>query len=161
MKLLSNLLKYKRVKHAWTCWLKSTDSFWGQNGSKRIICKLLFDKWVDIQIKKITSLLRLPSVMEILVTIPYGIIPSFLYVLDFVKDSIQLLLLIYAVHGLWYALKNWYSFSSVVSIIEPIWNHLGLNSWVKNHNLTHRFTYFWSESQVFLFFQKDGLLESV
>ena len=65
-------------------------------------------------------LIRSPSVREILFMVPSGLIPSFLYVLDIVKDSVQLFILANAVHGLWYAFKYWYSFSSVVSLFISI-----------------------------------------
>ena len=58
----------------------------------------------------------MPSAWEFLVLVPTAIIPPFFYVLDILKDTIQLLLFIYAVHGVGYALKNWTSFSSVVSV---------------------------------------------
>ena len=47
--------------------------------------------------------------------IPVGILSPFLYLLDLVKDSLKLALLIHAVGGLNNVFKNWSSFSSVVS----------------------------------------------
>ena len=47
--------------------------------------------------------------------IPAGILSPFLYLLDLVKDSLKLALLIHAVGGLNNVFKNWSSFSSVVS----------------------------------------------
>ena len=57
---------------------------------------------------------------EILLLVPTGTIPPFFYVLDIIKDSVQLILFIYAVNGLGYAFKNWFSFSSVVSVFGNI-----------------------------------------
>lgn len=47
--------------------------------------------------------------------IPGGVLSPFLYLLDIVKDSIQLVLIVTAVHGFLYVFENWSSFSSVVS----------------------------------------------
>ena len=44
-----------------------------------------------------------------------GVLSSFLYLMDIVKDSMQLVWIIYAVHGISNAFENWSSFSSVVS----------------------------------------------
>ena len=63
---------------------------------------------------------RLLSVWETLVLVPPAIITPFFYVLDIVKDTIQVLLFVTAVNGLWYAFKNWSTFSSVVSIPDRI-----------------------------------------
>ena len=51
-----------------------------------------------------------------LTLIPLNILKPFLYVLDIIKDIVQLLLLLTTVGGLASALKYWSSFSSVVSI---------------------------------------------
>ena len=47
--------------------------------------------------------------------IPEGVFSPFLYLLDMVKDSMQLVLIIYAVHGFCNVFEHWSSFSSVVS----------------------------------------------
>ena len=47
--------------------------------------------------------------------IPEGVLSPFLYLLDIVKDSVQLVLIVYAVHGFPNVFENWSSFSSVVS----------------------------------------------
>ena len=47
--------------------------------------------------------------------IPEGLLSPFLYLLDIVKDSIQLVLIVYAVHGVQNVFEYWSSFSSVVS----------------------------------------------
>ena len=62
-----------------------------------------------------TDLFRVPSALEILFMIPGGVLSPFLYLLDIVKDSIQLVLIVTAVHGFLYVFENWSSFSSVVS----------------------------------------------
>ena len=48
--------------------------------------------------------------------IPTNILKPLLYVLDIIKDMVQVLLLLTAVGGLTFALRYWSSFSSVVSI---------------------------------------------
>ena len=50
--------------------------------------------------------------------VPTGIVSSFFYVLDIIKDLIQLSLFLQAVHGFKYALKYWNSFSSVVGTLK-------------------------------------------
>ena len=51
--------------------------------------------------------------------VPKIIWSPFLYVLDLIKDVIQLSLFLYAVGGPKYAITNWSSFSSVVSFYIP------------------------------------------
>ena len=63
----------------------------------------------------ITYLCRLPSVLEILIMIPEGMFSPFLYLLDILKDSVQLVFIINAVHGVQNVFEHWSSFSSVVS----------------------------------------------
>ena len=48
--------------------------------------------------------------------VPIHIFSSFSYLMDIVKDLVQLALLVYAVGGIVYIVRNWNSFSSVVSI---------------------------------------------
>ena len=47
--------------------------------------------------------------------IPEGVLSPFLYLLDIAKDLMQLVLIIYAIHGLQNAFEYWSSFSSIVS----------------------------------------------
>ena len=47
--------------------------------------------------------------------VPEGVFSPFLYLLDIVKDSVQLVLFVVAVHGFRNSFENWSSFSSVVS----------------------------------------------
>ena len=47
--------------------------------------------------------------------IPVGVLVPFVYLLDIVKDSMWLVLIIYAVHGFQFFFEYWSSFSSVVS----------------------------------------------
>ena len=47
--------------------------------------------------------------------IPEGVLSPFLYLLDMFKDSVQLVLIVYAVHGFHNVFENWSSFSSGVS----------------------------------------------
>ena len=51
-----------------------------------------------------------------LTLVPVNVLKPLLYVLDIIKDMVQLLLLLTAVGGLTYALRYWSSFSSAVSI---------------------------------------------
>ena len=54
--------------------------------------------------------------MDTLTLIPVNISKPLLYVLDVIKDMVQLLLLLTAVGGLSFAVRYWSSFSSGVSI---------------------------------------------
>jgi hypothetical protein len=47
--------------------------------------------------------------------IPEGMFSPFLYLLDILKDSVQLVFIINAVHGVQNVFEHWSSFSSVVS----------------------------------------------
>ena len=47
--------------------------------------------------------------------IPEGVLSPFLYLWDILKDFMQLVLIIYAVHGVRIVFEYWSSFSSVVS----------------------------------------------
>ena len=47
--------------------------------------------------------------------IPLNIVSPFFYIMDIVKDFVQLVLLVDAVGGLSLTLNNWSSFSSTVS----------------------------------------------
>ena len=58
---------------------------------------------------------RLPSDLEIWSTVFTNFWFSFMYVWDIVKDTAQLLLMVYVVGGYEYVFKYWSSFSSVVS----------------------------------------------
>lgn len=52
--------------------------------------------------------------------IPFGILHPFMYILDIVKDCMELAFLIHAVNGLKNVCQNWSSFSSVVSIKKRV-----------------------------------------
>lgn len=59
--------------------------------------------------------------------IPIGIFHPFMYILDIVKDCMELAFLIHAVNGLKNVCQNWSSFSSVVSIEKIVNPHDLLN----------------------------------
>ena len=59
------------------------------------------------------------STWKIISMVPKIIWSPFLYVLDLIKDVIQLSLFLFAVGGPKYAIANWSSFSSVVSFYIP------------------------------------------
>ena len=59
---------------------------------------------------------RSPSGYEMLTLIPINVLKPLLYVLDIIKDMVQLLLLLTAVGGMTFALRYWSSFSSAVGI---------------------------------------------
>ena len=52
--------------------------------------------------------------------IPFGILHPFMYILDIVKDCMELAFLIHAVNGLKTVFQDWSSFSSVVSIKKRV-----------------------------------------
>ena len=66
-------------------------------------------------ILSLTTDIRSPSGLEMSTLIPLNILKPLFYVLDIIKDIVQLLLLLASVGGLKFALKYWSSFSSGVS----------------------------------------------
>ena len=71
--------------------------------------------YLHIKLMITTDFSRVPSALEILFMIPAGVLSPFLYFLDIVKDSVQLVLIINALHGVQIVFEHWSSFSSVVS----------------------------------------------
>ena len=76
---------------------------------------------------------QLPTLWEILFVIPLNIVHPFIYIMDIVKDYVQLALLLVAVHGLSKVLEYWSSFSSTVSkftfeclVLLKVQNNFGL-----------------------------------
>ena len=61
---------------------------------------------------------REPSSWEIFLMIPMGILIPFLYIVDIVKDSVQLSVFVIAVGGPKFVIKQLSSFSSTVSKIK-------------------------------------------
>ena len=59
---------------------------------------------------------RLPTKGKIISIVALNLSMPFFYLLDIVKDCIQLSLLITVVGGPWLFLENWLNFTSVVSI---------------------------------------------
>ena len=60
--------------------------------------------------------LRHISGLEMATLVPINILKPLLYVLDIIKDTVQVLLLLTAVGGFTFALRYWNSFSSAVGI---------------------------------------------
>ena len=67
-------------------------------------------------INTIIPIFSLLNVWEILLMTPRNMILSFMYLVDIIKDTLQLLLLLITVGGISFVLHNWASFSSVVSL---------------------------------------------
>ena len=61
------------------------------------------------------SFIRSTSVWEVLSTHPFSILPPFLYLLEIIKDVVQLIILVHVLGGYEYVFIHWTSFSSVVS----------------------------------------------
>ena len=110
-------------------WTKDVD-FWNSRQwpkSKKInVCYsksiFFFNQTIWVNLELIYSFMlfinwRLKSPIAL---VPLHIFSSFSYLMDIIKDVVQLALLIYAVGGVGYLIKDWTSFSSFVSIQRVI-----------------------------------------
>ena len=138
---LTEIEYHGNVANTFCCFKNSLDSetygklmnlLVGQISPSRFsLVKLYFkSKWNSLWYEETHTVTRdtnlLFSIGEVLALVPMNIVGPFSYLLDIVKDSLQLILLLLSVGSFRLVLKNWTSFSSVVieitflSIVIPL-----------------------------------------